>query len=332
MFFRKILLFVLVILQANMVLGDVVHLSNGDRISGKIGGIADGKLTLNSAYAGELAIGVDQIVRIESDDKVALELPDGTTGNYQLQPGTAEGDVLLLVAGNIIELPLANVKTPVVVEDFVWDAFADLSSVISRGNTDSQNTNLQAQYKLQTGSHRYNVNLRMAREEIDGVTEKEKDRLNLGYDFLFHPKWFFALDATYERDPVSQLDRRASLNPALGYEVWGEPDRSLNFQFGAGYASEKNNGSDESGSNLDWRLEYQQALQGGRMTVFHNQNIYRNLDGRENIVALTQTGIRYELTADLYMNLQANYDYDSEPTAGSDSKDLTFLIGAGYKF
>ncbi|MFT7218397.1 MAG: putative salt-induced outer membrane protein YdiY [Candidatus Azotimanducaceae bacterium] len=332
MYFKKVLLVLLALAQASVALGDVIYLINGDRISGIITGISGGEVNIASMYAGELGIALDQVVKMSSEGKVALELPDGTVGKFQLKPGTTAGDVLLLVAGTIVEVPLGEVKTPVVVEKYVWDAKADLSSVISRGNTDSQNTNLQANYKLKTGDHRYKIVLAMAREELDSITTKKKDRLNLGYDYLFFENWFFALDTTYERDPIALLDRRVSLNPALGYEVWGGPDRTLNFQFGAGYASEKTDGEDESGSNVDWRLEFEQDLQGGRMTVFHNHNVYQNLDGRKNTVVLSRTGVRYEITTDLYLNLQANYDFDTDPAEGSESRDLTFLVGAGYKF
>ena len=156
--------------------------------------------------------------------------------------------------------------------------------------------------------------------------------MKLGYNWLFTDNWFFAVDSTFERDPIAQLDHRASINPGLGYDVWNEEGRTLNFQFGGGYASERIDGKDESGTNVDWKLEFSYDLLAGEMELFHNHNIYRNLSGRKNAVLNSQTGIRYALLHNLNLIVQANYDYDTEPAGGADSKDLVIMVGAGLKF
>ena len=46
----------------------------------------------------------------------------------------------------------------------------------------------------------------------------------------------------------------------------------------------------------------------------------------------SETGVRYKLLQNLNVNVQANYDYDTEPVEGSDSKDLEVLIGVGLSF
>ena len=106
-------------------------------------------------------------------------------------------------------------------------------------------------------------------------------------------------------------------------------DRTLNIQLGAGYSSERTDETDESSSLLDWRLNYAQNILGGAMEVFHKHQIYRNLQGRRNTVFNSQSGIRYELNDHVYVNVQLNYDYDTEPAQKTDPEDVTFLVGAG---
>ncbi len=203
---------------------------------------------------------------------------------------------------------------------------------MSRGNSDSQNANLTAEYKLKLEQHRYSADVLSVREEKDGDRVKNQDRIGLGYNYLFKPKWFFALDATLERDPVALLDRRISLNPAIGYDVWDTDTRTLNFQLGAGYGSEESNGETESGALVDWKLEYTHQLPGHSMELFHKHQIYESLSGRKNSVLNSQSGVRYDLSDDIYVNVQLNYDYDTEPAPGTDEKDITFIVGAGLKF
>jgi hypothetical protein len=79
-------------------------------------------------------------------------------------------------------------------------------------------------------------------------------------------------------------------------------------------------------------LRYEQDIFNGDLELFHNHQLYKNLNGRENLVFISQTGVRYELTGDIYLNTQLNYDVDSEPAEGTDGEDLTFLFGVGIKF
>ena len=140
------------------------------------------------------------------------------------------------------------------------------------------------------------------------------------------------MNSTIERDPIALLDKRTSVNPSIGYDVWDDANRTLNFQFGVGYASEKTDGQDESSGVIDWRLKFSYEFIHGDMELFHDHHIYRNTEGRKNSVFESKTGIRYDITDDIYLNVQLDYDYDSEPATGTDETDLTFLVGAGLEF
>ena len=328
----KLATFLLTLCVSHAILADVVHLKNGDRITGEIKEIWDDNVKIEPVYSDSFDVEFEHIAHVESDKAMEVELFDGTKGAYLIEPADEEGNVRLTSSYESIVVALAEVKKTEKIEKFDWDANLDVSSNFSRGNTNSQATNLQWKGSMKTGDHRYNTDLSIAREELNGERTKQRDRLNVGYNYLFHDDWFFAVNLTAERDPVAQLDRRISVNPALGYDVFDEANRVLNFQLGAGYASETTAGQDESSTNIDWRLNFLWEFMGGDMEFFHNHNIYRNLGGRKNIVAVTQTGIRYDITDDIYLNLQANYDYDSEPAEGAENDDLTFLIGAGMEF
>jgi len=314
------------------VLADVIHLKNGDRITGEIKEIWDDNVSIEPDYSDEFDVEFEHIAHVESDKAMEVELFDGTKGAYLFEPADEEGNVRLTSAYESIVVALAEVKKTEKIERFDWKANLDVSSNFSRGNTDSQSTNLQWKGSMKIGDHRYSTDLSIAREELNGETTRQRDRLNVSYNYLFHEDWFFAMNLTAERDPVAQLDRRVSVNPSLGYDVFDDADRVLNFQLGAGYASETTAGEDESSANIDWRLDFLWEFMNGDMEFFHNHNLYRNLQGRKNVVFISQTGIRYDITDDIYLNLQANYDYDTEPADGAENDDLTILIGAGLEF
>lgn len=319
----------LCIAWASAATADVITLDNGDRISGQIKGLEDNYLLITSPYSDQLRVRVEHVTAVESGDMAIQVLLDGKVA---VQAPTEDAAAVTAASAPVIA-PAEIAAATEASEPRAWKGKIDLNSSVSRGNTESHLVNLQGNLQLTRGDHRYLSDITTIREEVDGVTQKEQDRLKLGYNYLFKDgvleHWFFAMNATLERDPVALLDRRFSLNPSLGYDFWDEPNRQLSVQLGAGYADEEINNQDESSSLIDWRLDFSYDLMAGNIELFHNHHIYRNLNGRENTVFNSKTGVRYDITDGIYLNVQVNYDYDTEPAAGTDSKDVTFLVGAG---
>ena len=66
------------LLLAHGVLADEVVMNNGDRLTGTIKTSRDGKLVLETTYAGEIEIQITQIQRMVTDNPVTLVLEDDT--------------------------------------------------------------------------------------------------------------------------------------------------------------------------------------------------------------------------------------------------------------
>ncbi len=312
---------------------DVLFMKNGDRITGEIKQIWGRKVSIETKYSDEFTVEMQEIRSINTDRQFDVKLESGEQGKFKFSGANDEGEVILLGDEGELNIALTELKKVVEIEDwFEWDSKVDLNQSFSRGNTNSEASNLNAMLKMRWGNHRTIYTLSSIREALDGNRTKESDRLNVSYNWLFSEPWFFAVNSTIERDPVALLDRRFSINPAIGYDIWDDPDLSLSIQIGAGYQTEDIDNVAESGTLIDWRLRYEQDILNGDLELFHYHQIYQNLDGRENLVFNSQTGVRYEISADIYLNTQINYDVDSEPAAGTDGEDLTFLFGAGIKF
>ena len=290
-------LLLIMLIQSGPASAGVIHFVNGDRITGEVVQSGQSHATIMTEF-GELKVPNELI-------KPQDPLPEITEA----------------------EVAAANQPQPGAARE--WRGHVELNSSFSRGNTNSQLINLNADYMLERERHRYEADISSIREEKDSDRIKEQDRLNLGYHYLYSNKFFFAMNATIEQDPVALLEHRVSLNPGAGYDIWNEDGRKLNVQLGAGYSTERTDGADESSALVDWRLNYSQDIFDGAMEVFHKHKIYRNLQGRRNTVFNSQSGVRYDLNDSLYMNVQLNYDYDTEPAQNTDTEDLTFMVGAG---
>ena len=330
--FRKITILIILLGVSLGSFSDVVFLENGDRISGDIRQIWGNILIIEPQYSDPIEIDRDIVVGIESDKMLAIELDGSRETPYFISRSLEEGRAILNSEEAKSDVSLNSIKRAEEIKDFDWNINFDLGSTLSRGNTDSQTTNLQWDGNLVIKDHRIKSDLFISREQFDGEKTKAKDRINLGYNYFFVDQWFFAVNLAAERDPIALLNSRYSLSPAIGYDFLDDPNRYLHVQLGAGYSSERSNNLTSTSTTIDWKLNFYWELLSGDLQFFHDQNLLKNLQGRKNFVFYSQTGFRYEINEDIYLNLQANYDYDSEPAANAKEEDLTFIIGAGINF
>ena len=326
---RKMLIFVLLSGWSIRSFADVVFLENGDRISGTIKEIWGDILIIEPEYSDPIELDRAIVTGIESDRELAIELDGSKETPYLMSRSLKEGRVVLDAEDTKFDVALDSIKRAEEIKDFDWDIKFDLGSTFSRGNTESQTTNLQWDGNLIIKDHRIKSDLFISREEVAGEKTKAKDRVNLGYNYFFIDQWFLAVNLAAERNPIALLNSRYSLSPAIGYDFLDDPNRFLHVQLGAGYSSERSNNLTSTSTTIDWKLNFYWELLNGDLQFFHDQNLLKNLEGRKNLVFYSQTGFRYEINEDIYLNFQANYDYDSQPAGNAKEEDLTFIIGAG---
>ena len=326
---RKMLIFVLLSGWSIRSFADVVFLENGDRISGTIKEIWGDILIIEPEYSDPIELDRAIVTGIESDRELAIELDGSKETPYLMSRSLKDGRVVLDAEDTKFDVALDSIKRAEEIKDFDWDIKFDLGSTFSRGNTESQTTNLQWDGNLIIKDHRIKSDLFISREEVAGEKTKAKDRVNLGYNYFFIDQWFLAVNLAAERDPIALLNSRYSLSPAIGYDFLDDPNRFLHVQLGAGYSSERSNNLTSTSTTIDWKLNFYWELLNGDLQFFHDQNLLKNLEGRKNLVFYSQTGFRYEINEDIYLNFQANYDYDSQPAGNAKEEDLTFIIGAG---
>lgn len=312
---------------------DVVYLKNGDRITGEIKEIWDDKITIEPEYTDEFDVDLEDVLSVSSDGAFDIELYNGVEGEYTLLNSEIPGQIILQEGAGEISLSMIEIKHVEEIEEFFeWDLKADLNQTLSSGDTESFTANLNADLELKWGDHRTDYVLSSTVEEVNKDTVKDITRFNIGYNYIFSGSWFMAVDYGQERDPIALLDRRVSINPAIGYDIFDNPGQTLRIQLGAGYQNEIIDNVEEEGTLIDWRLNWERDIFNGDLELFHNQNIYQNLAGRENLVINTQTGFRYEITDDIYINTQLNYDHDSAPAEETSGRNLNLVFGAGLKF
>lgn len=328
-----LLAFVISLLSSMTAYGDVLVLKNGDRITGKIKRIWDNEITIEPDYSDEFKVKVKAVEHIDSDRNFDIYLTGGKTLLAKFGGADSEGKQIIKSVDEELAIRLEQLfELDEPEKDFQWEANIDLSATIDKGNTDSLDSKLRIDTKIQYPDHRHRVELTFYREEQDGVTNKEQDLYRYSYDWLFSDPWFLATQLTYERDPIIDLDSRIIGSVGIGLDIWNTPRRGLSVQLGAGLQTEEIEMESDDSSIATWTLRYRDKLLGEDLQLFHNQTITHNLSGRDNTSYKTSTGLRFKVTDILYANVSLDYDYETDPADLAENDDTTLVFGLGAQF
>jgi putative salt-induced outer membrane protein YdiY len=312
---------------------DVLYLKNGDQITGTIKRIWDDEVTIEPDYSDEFTVDLPMVVRIESDRDFEIEMPDGTDVVAQFDGVDDEGNQILIVGGEPTSIALGALRELDEPEDFYdWEVLVDYSLSVNDGNTDALNSRLSGEGMFKHGDHRHIATILQANEEQDSITTKEQTLLGYTYNFLFNDPWFFAAAGQYEEDPIRELEYRITASAGIGRDIWNDPNRFLTGQLGLGFRDEEIGLEKETSTVAVWALRFRHEFFSDDFEVFHNHNIVYTIDGRDNTVFKTSTGIRYEITDLLYLNVSLDWDHETEPAGTAEKTDTLFVVGAGLEF
>jgi putative salt-induced outer membrane protein YdiY len=330
---KAIACFAVTILIPTLAIADVLYLKNGDRITGTIKRIWDEEVTIEPEYSDEFQVDLPLVARIESERDFEIEMPDGSDVVAKMQGIDDDGNQLLVIDGESIAVPLSELRDVDEPEDFYdWEVLVDYSLTINDGNTDSLNSRLAGEGMFKHGDHRHIGSVVQITEEQDSATTKDQSVLTYTYNWLFDDPWFFAANAQLERDPIRELERRITASAGIGRDIWNDPHRFLNIQVGAGLTDEEIGLEKETSTVAAWLLRFRHKFFSDDFEVLHNHSIVETIDGRDNTIIKTSTGIRYEITDLLYMKVSLDWDHESQPAGTAEKTDKTFVIGAGLEF
>lgn len=310
---------------------DRLVMKNGDVISGEISEILEDDVWIEPDYADKFSVDLGEVESIHVDQEFEVELADREVVSGQIEV-TEAGEQVLVVDGEQRPLSLTDIARAEEPDPyFDWDAHVEFNAAKNGGNTDSYNTLMYANGNMKVGDHRHYGDVTFRREELDGVSTKEQDLFNYGYNWIFADPWFMGGAFTYERDPIRELDHRYTAGLIFGRDIFDTARHFLSISAGVGYSDERIGGMSESGTVGLWNLRYTQKLWDG-IDLFHNDTVTYQFYGENNTIFKTNTGLHFDLWGDLYANLSLRYDYETEPAAGFSKDDWTLATGVGYDF
>ena len=336
------LIILTVFLAVQTVPADQVYLTNGDKISGKVIKLVDGKLTLKSELIGELTLKACDIKTLNSDEPVEVHLKDGTTFNCKLIKAEdghfAIGGDNVLLAQNYEIAKVASFNPPEKsAAKLTGNAVAGFTS--THGNTKNESMNFSADMQKRTEKDRTTISAMYIRSEQENPKTKEISktednwRLKGKYDYFLSKKCYVYLDGRYEKDSIAQLDKRMIIGVGNGYQ-WIETDaKNLSTEIGIASLYEKFDNQTDSNSELSIQAGYHfDAMLNEKIKFINDMTYYPTLSSLSDYLISTTAELRLSATDNMYTSFKTIFDYDTTPAKDSGSTDLKYIFGVGIGF
>lgn len=334
---RFTLILALVALAATFARADVVELSNGDKLTGKIGEVAGGKMKFSSPVLGDITIELANVKSYSTDEPVRILQKKGEpTVTDKIVAGDAKQ---VEVAGGTT-LPTSDIRA-VNPPAQAWSGYVLGNLSIARGNTETIDAGVEAQAQLRrredhiddrfTLYGRYNF---ANSGTGNNTTNLEENWLaSAKYDYFFKEKWYAYGLITAEQDHIANLDIRLTPGAGLGYQWFDQPDFHLSSEAGASWVYEY---YDPGGKNdyVALRLAYHVDKKlNEKVTVFHNLVYLPSFeDPTEDYLMRADAGFRTDMTKNLFTEVKVEWEYDSTPSPGRSNNDYRYIVGVGWRF
>ena len=326
---------------ASVATADVVVLKNGDRVTGIIESLADGKLHIKTDAMAEVTIDMAKVMTFSTDEPIVLVFKDGTVVHQKV---AAAGDGMVAVqAGGLLapqDLALADLAAANPPEAKVkWTGHLTFGATKTTGNSRSTTASGDASLERRTEDDRITVNgyYLFAQSEDPSTnietTTTDKWFIEVAYDYFVSKKLFVLADVNYMKNRIANLDGRAIGTLGMGYQwVESKPmNFNTNLSFGGMHESytHPDRNDDTIVGQIGWHFD--RALTD-TLTFVHDFRLNPDLEKPRNEVLETSVELRAALYKAIFASFKVLIDYDSQPAAGQERTDTAYILGVGVNF
>jgi putative salt-induced outer membrane protein YdiY len=333
---------------------DEVRLANGDRLTGRVVGKRDGKLILDTAWAGEVKVRWDDVVSLRTDADVAIVI-DGVLVRGRLDVATdptlptdaasASREPPLPAAtftrdsdGIARRVPLATITfmNPTHAESgdgIDWTGRLNTSGTFTRGNTDA--TRFYGEGELGGRSKDWRGSVGARGNRASEASERTVSNA-LGYadlDRFIDPRRYLYTRGSLESDVFRDINLRTTLGAGYGRQWIDTSATQFSTQAGLDYLNvDRSAGVVDSYPSVGWGAKYTQWLLERRLQLFHDQTGFWGFDDGNRVTVRTRQGLRMPVWRGFTLNVQLNVDWESRPAEGRRAADRVWVFGVGYQW
>jgi putative salt-induced outer membrane protein YdiY len=333
----------------SMAVADVIVTTNGSRLVGQIKSVDDGKLTLETDFAGDLTLAVEKIATIATDKPrhVQMEKQAQVTGTltavknethlvgdagkqpHAIQPAAIRAMWKLDEDSPAVRTEKAEQAAAIEARRLKWKVDLEAGVIGSEGNNRRVDANGKVRVEVKNDLFMAGAYLRGAYSQESG---KRTDQVLIGGfdgEYYLTERWFAQGMLEFENSPFDDLKLRTTGTAGLGYFLFKEKDLEWKFTGGLGYEHKKYTDGTPTDShaiaNLGMKgrialtpwLEYQ-----------HTTNYFPGLDSLDNFWIGMENAAVIPISADRSWKIKmgVNNKYLKHPASDAKRLDTRYFV------
>lgn len=318
---------------------DTVTLVNGDRLSGTITRVEEGRLVLNSTLLGVVRVKWSDVRALNSDSSFSVLLQDGTHYDGNLSKEASE--VSIVADGR----EAVTVESPAVVRIVPGTSgtgFArvlagvqgamDIGYSLARGNQNQMQSSLGARAEYTRAQYRVRGRLSSLFARQDGARSQSRHALNARVERTASASLFTYGLASLERNERRRLDLRTRLGGGVGWQVRKSRRTDVAMVGGFAFLREHNRhaanrttGEAFVGIELDKRL-FRSISLSAELTV------HPDAFDASNIRAEFDSTLRVPIAGRFTYSLSLFDRFHTKPATMVERNDYGLVSGIGVRF
>jgi len=322
--------------SASVSKADEIDFKNGDKLTGTIKSIDDGKIVMDAMGAGTVKADPAQVKTFSTDNPITLRLSNGDTLSHKVE---SDGDGMIKVTGG----PLGNQTLRISDIEAInpppvqWSGHILFGGLLVRGNTYTDSINANVDLALQmahdkisfSGSYLYGK----TKDRTTGVSTTSNDNWQaLGrYDHDFTPKFYGFAEALVAKDRISFLDLRFAPAAGVGYKWFKTPKFDFATEGGLAWVYENYTNNTPTREDLSLKLAYHLNWKfNDNVSLFHNVTYVPSIENGAHYLIGADAGLRSALSAHWFTEFKVGWQYDSTPATGALKNNMQYQLSLGY--
>lgn len=323
------------ILTPTLAEADTVWMKNGDRISGTVRSLSDGKLVMDTRYGGTLSLNWTAVSTLSSEKAIDVrngngkqvfkaQLEAADPGYIVVRRGADEQRVQV---GKFEEFMKPKPKT----DALTWTGNIDAGISLKKASTHTQDSHFSYNNKINIGKWRNDFGGTYTREKEDDTMNTENYSLRYALDYKFREQFFWQGRASYKRDWVEDLSEQSLVGTGPGYQFWDNELGSFSLALlGGAFSYGYSDGSSDNHFGASVRWDYQRYLKGRTVTLFSHGDVGHSLDEAGIFTMDAEVGLRYQLTS--WSSLNVSYGHSLVSGTRDTLNERNFTTGLGVKW
>jgi putative salt-induced outer membrane protein YdiY len=355
------ILLLLLALPAARAAADEVILHNGDRVTGVVTGITDGKIIIAQTKFGTISASLSDVKSVapasatqpaaksqattapatQASTQPATQPATKPTTQASTQPATQPASQPATQPAAVTTKPVtpppaaAPVPKPPPVKR--WSGAVTATALATRGNSESESIRVSIDALRKGDKNTLTLAAAYALGQTEDATGANTTNIDNWFasaklDYAFNEKWYNYALVRVEEDNVANLALRVSPGIGVGYRWINKPDRHFNTEMGVSYVWERfdNDGTNE---HVALRLAYHYDRKlNDKVSLVHNLEYLPSVEDLGDFNLNADLGLRAQLTENMFGEFKVEWRHDASPAPGADENDLRYTIGVGWKF